>query len=103
MSEMCFFTENEFPLQGKLQYVLYILTNFSDQFLMVIGGKDRVYCDSDKVELISLDPLNNPVPPRLQNLGQIPVHTTFFERAGAMTKSGKSDDILDEAKLCKSE
>ena len=59
---------------------------------MVIGGKDVLFDDSDKVELISLDPLNNPVPPRLQNLGRIPIRTTFFESSGAMSNSGKSDN-----------
>ena len=59
---------------------------------MVIGGTDRDNCGYDKVELISLDPLNHPVPARLQNLGRIPICTHSYDSAGAMTKSGKSDD-----------
>lgn len=69
---------------------------FSDQFLMIIGGSGKTN-DCEKVELVSLDLLNNPVPARLENLGRFPMCTTTFDSAGAMTKSGMH--LHSEAKL----
>jgi hypothetical protein len=57
-------------------------------FLLVIGGLDSTGNISDVVELISLDPKNNPVPARLKNLKKFP--TIITTGGGAMLTQGQS-------------
>jgi hypothetical protein len=57
-------------------------------FLLVIGGLDSTYSETDVVELISLDPKNNPVPARLKNLKKFPI--IIFSGGGAMLTQGQS-------------
>jgi hypothetical protein len=56
-------------------------------FLLVIGGLDSTGNISDVVELISLDPKNNPVPARLKNLHKFP--TKIDNGGGAMLTQGQ--------------
>jgi hypothetical protein len=57
-------------------------------FLLVIGGEDSTFSVTDVVELISLDPKNNPVPARLKNLKKFP--TSIDSGGGAMLTQGQS-------------
>jgi hypothetical protein len=56
-------------------------------FLLVIGGVSDGSKITDELELISLDPKNNPVPDRLKNLNKFP--TNIFRGGGAMWTQGE--------------
>jgi hypothetical protein len=56
-------------------------------FLLVIGGFDSAGKLTDELELISLDPKNNPVPARLKNLNKFP--TRLDLGGGAMLIQGQ--------------
>jgi hypothetical protein len=59
-----------------------ILLILPDQFLIVIGGITENGDISRAVDLVSLDPINHPVPARLQNLARFP--TDVFDSAGGL-------------------
>ena len=70
-------------LTSEMGRILHI--SHADDFLMVIGGSNS----TDKlgsVELISLDPANNPVPECLHNLASLPYK---LNGAAAGITSGK--------------
>ena len=53
-----------------------MLLLFSELLYMVIGGEEVIageYIISNAVELVSLDPDNNPVPPCLADLNNFPI------------------------------
>ena len=54
--------------------------------MMVIGGDDGRKLDD--VELVSLDPISQPVPECLTELNPLPV--TVYEAAGGLDYSGES-------------
>ena len=60
-------------------------SSFSDILYMVVGGYDSSGSLAD-VELVSLDPDNNPVPPCLTNLNNFPVE---LEGAAGSVDEGK--------------
>ncbi len=45
----------------------------SDPWVMVVGGLNDFNSQVNAVELVSLDPINHPVPDCLRNLGRYPV------------------------------
>jgi hypothetical protein len=58
----------------------------------VIGGCDSTCSSTDALELISLDPKNNPVPAQLKNLNKFP--TNILGGGGAMLTQGQFTRLL---------
>jgi len=57
-------------------YSLLVLSQNQDELLMVIGGNVDSFGDYfSTVELVSLDPSNNPVPECIKSLADIPIQT----------------------------
>jgi hypothetical protein len=54
---------------------------------------------SDTVELISLDPKNNPVPDRFKNLKKFPINIRWG--GGALFSHGKNPNLTHSGKLYK--
>jgi hypothetical protein len=81
---------------------------FPDYFLMVIGGFTGSFASAE-VELVSLDAKNNPVPSRLQKLGNFPSSRGFahgalfrpckYHRVGAGVFGGPEVGALEDYPL----
>ena len=68
---------------------------------MVIGGNNDPFGDSayfTTVELVSLDPTNNPLPECLKNLADIPI-TSGVSFASAGMSSGETQSKLIQVSL----
>ena len=72
--------------------ISYLLLSLLDDMLMVIGGHGDAG-DFSTVELVSLDPVNNPVPECLTDLSEIPVSSGIAAASVGMS-AGKTIDRL---------
>ena len=70
--------------------ISYLLLSLLDDMLMVIGGHGD-NGDFSTVELVSLDPVNNPVPECLTDLTEIPA-TSGIAAASVGMSGGKTVD-----------